>query len=180
MAYKARSLNSPTSQRTLARRMVERSGCTPDREVEFKTPRRIKAQMRKALGLNRLPASPDSISVYRQHIERRLTRLCARCRGKGSFVTCGACHRRHWQMDGLLEDLGVLISEIGAQSLARLREEAEKLRRDNEERDTLLRGLRDRLRSKRNEGWEATRRSCLPKSANQAGGHTHSSFIPTE
>ena len=180
MAYKARSLNSPTSQRTLARRMVERSGWTPDREVEFKTPRRIKAQMRKALGLNRLPASPDSISVYRQHIERRLTRLCARCRGKGSFVTCGACHRRHWQMDGLLEDLGVLISEIGAQSLARLREEAEKLRRDNEERDTLLRGLRDRLRSKRNEGWEATRRSCLPESANQAGGHAHSSFVPTE
>ena len=160
--------------------MVERSGCTPDREVGFKTPRRIKAQMRKALGLNRLPTSPDSVSVYRQHIESRLTRLCARCRGKGSFVTCGACHRRHWQMDGLLEDLGVLISEIGAQSLARLREEAEKLRRDNEERDTLLRGLRDRLRSKRNEGWEATRRSCLPESANQAGGHTHSSFIPTE
>ena len=119
--------------------------------------------MRKALGLNRLPTSPDSVSVYRQHIESRLTRLCARCRGKGSFVTCGACHRRHWQMDGLLEDLGVLISEIGAQSLARLREEAEKLRRDNEERDALLESLRDQLRSKRNEGWEATRKSCLPK-----------------
>ena len=83
-------------------------------------------------------------------------------------------------MDGLLEDLGVLISEVAAQSLARLREEAEKLRRDNEERDALLRGLRDQLRSKRNEGWEATRRSCLPKSANQAGGHIHPSSIPTE
>ena len=66
-------------------------------------------------------------------------------------------------MDGLLEDLGVLTSEIAAHGLAQLREEAEKLRRDNEERDALLESLRDQLRSKRNEGWEATRKSCLPK-----------------
>ena len=81
--------------------MVEGDSCPPEHEVEFQTPRRIKAQMRRALGLKRLSANSDSVSVYRQHIESRLMRLCAKCRGQGNFVTCGACHRRHRQLDGL-------------------------------------------------------------------------------
>ena len=170
MAYEAHSLNLSTP-RTLARKMVEGDSCSPDCKVEFRTLRRIKAQMRRALGLKRLPASPDSVSVHRQHLEGRLMHLCARCRGQGNFVTCSACHRRHWQLNGLLEDLGALISKISAQSLARLRAESEKQRKDDGERSTLLRGLRDQLQPKRNEGWEAARRSCLPKSADQAGDH---------
>ena len=134
MAYEAHSLNLSTP-RTLARKMVEGDSCSPDCKVEFRTLRRIRAQMRRALGLKRLPASSDSVSVHRQHLEGRLMHLCARCRGQGNFVTCSACHRRHWQLNGLLEDLGALISKISAQGLARLRaefREAEEGRRREE------------------------------------------------